>query len=365
VTSRFSLLWAIAACSSSPQSPPPAAPRPPSSAARASEILREIVAHGVPGASAAVAKDGTVVWADGAGFADVDEHVAVTPATRFRIASISKALTSSALVQLVDARVLDLDRPIQTYVPAFPTKPFPLTVRELAEHTSGIRHYRDHEALSTRHCDRLADGLDVFATDALLFEPGMRFAYSSYAWNLVGVAIEAASGQRYVDYMHDHVIVPLGLASTVPEDGGAPGTDQAHAYLLEAGRVVPAPAVDNTCKLPSGGWLSTPSDLARYGAAVLAGPFLTDAERAMLFTPVRTGMGKPTGFGMGWELTEENGRRIVFHSGGAIGGAALLWLVPDAHLVVALMFDVSGGDAGKRLGEAARALEAVFAPTAR
>ena len=130
-----------------------------------------------PGALITVIRDGVMIWSEGFGFADLEQRVPVTPLTRFRIGSVSKPLTSIALGLLVEEGKLDLDAPVQQYVPDFPVKPWPLTTRQLAGHLAGIRHYRGDEFASARHYDTVRDGLAIFANDSLLFEPGTQYAY--------------------------------------------------------------------------------------------------------------------------------------------------------------------------------------------
>ncbi|HMV32814.1 MAG TPA: serine hydrolase domain-containing protein, partial [Gemmatimonadales bacterium] len=135
-------------------------------------ILDSMAAHRIPGAQIAVIRDGRLVWSEGFGLADVEQQVPVTPLTRFRIASISKAVTAVGLGLLVQEGRVDLDSPVQRYVPYFPVKPWPVTVRQVAGHVAGIRHYRPGEFESMRRYPTVREGLSIFADDSLLFEPG-------------------------------------------------------------------------------------------------------------------------------------------------------------------------------------------------
>src|SRR5512143_2593056 len=158
------------------------------------EILDTMAALRIPGAQIAVIQDGVLIWSEGFGLADVEQQVPVTPITRFRIASISKSVTAVGLGLLVQEGKVDLDQPVQRYVPYFPEKRWPITVRQVAGHIAGIRHYRDGEFENMRPYPSVRDGVAIFAEDSLLFEPGTRFSYSSYGWNLISAVIEGASG---------------------------------------------------------------------------------------------------------------------------------------------------------------------------
>ena len=143
-------------------------------------IVREIMAEsGIPGISVAVGFHGSVVWSEGFGLADLEHSVPVTTLTKFRIGSVSKPITAAALGLLMEAGSLDLDAPVQDYVPDFPEKRWPVTVRQVAGHISGIRHYRGNENGSSRRYSSVSEGLDIFESDALLFEPGTQYSYSS------------------------------------------------------------------------------------------------------------------------------------------------------------------------------------------
>ena len=193
-------------------------------------ILDTMRVLGAPGASVTVIKDGAVVWSEGFGWADMEQRVAVTPLTKFRIGSVSKSLTSIALGLLVQEGKLDLDAPIQRYVPAFPQKQAPITLRELAGHIAGIRHYRGNEMLIQRHYATVTEALDIFQNDTLLFTPGTRFSYSSYGFNLLSAAMERAAGEPFVQLMSQRVFEPMGLRHTVAEYPDSLIPFRAHFY---------------------------------------------------------------------------------------------------------------------------------------
>jgi hypothetical protein len=184
----------------------------PAAVAEARRMVSDtMISLGAPGAAICLLRDGKILWSQGFGFADLEQRVPATRETRFRIASVSKAVTSVALGILVERGQLDLDAPVQRYVPSFPVKRYPITVRQVAGHLAGIRHYREGEFESQRRYASLSDGLNIFSADSLLFEPGTRFEYSSYGWNLIGAVIEGASGESYASFMRREVHAPLGM----------------------------------------------------------------------------------------------------------------------------------------------------------
>jgi len=303
-------------------------------------ILDTMRVLGAPGASVTVISDGSVVWSEGFGWADLEQRVPVTPLTRFRIGSVSKSLTSIGLGLLLQEGKIELDAPVQRYVPGFPVKQAPVTIRELAGHTAGIRHYRGNEMVMQRHYASVAEALDIFSRDTLLFTPGSRFSYSSYGFNLLSAAMERAAGEPFVEFMARRVIEPLGLRHTVAEFTDSLIPFRAHFYTrADSGTgIVNAPYTDNSYKWAGGGFLSTTEDLAHLGQLLLDGAVLRPDVRQLLWTSQRTTDGRETGYGMGWFTDHDAaGRRRVFHSGGSIGGTAYLLIYPDQKLVLALL----------------------------
>ena len=309
-------------------------------------LLQAEIVSKVPGLSVAVAIDGKVVWLENFGYADLENKVRVTSKTRFRIGSISKPLTSVGLALLVERGQLDMDAPIQTYIPDFPEKGAPITVRLLAGHLSGIRDYRRGEALSNIAYPDARSRLKIFEADPLIAPPGTKFSYTGFNWNVIAVAMERAAHQDFVTYMSTHVLGPLHLDDTCAEQLGTADGPRTQFYEADkAGAFVLGPHVDNRYAGAAGGYLSTASDLVRFGSALLQPGFLKESSLQMLFTSQKTNSGEPTGYGVGWYLWPQ----IIYHSGQSVGGTSILLMLPKTHTVVAILanrggLDLSEGD---------------------
>ncbi|PYP02153.1 MAG: hypothetical protein DMD25_06685 [Gemmatimonadetes bacterium] len=311
--------------------------------ARERTLVCERLATHIPGVQVAVAVNGKLVWSEGFGYADAERQKPVTRETQFRIGSVSKPLTATAVALLYEQGKLDLDAPVQRYVPSFPDKGYPVTTRLLAGHLAGIRHYKDREFFLNRRFATVLDGLTIFQDDSLLFPPGTRFSYSSYGWNLVSAVVEAASGDDFLHHMAAHVFRPLGLSHTAPDrsDSLIPGRTQFYDRD-SAGSYRVAPAVDNSYKWAGGGFVSTAEDLVKFGSALLEPGLLKRETLDLLFTSQRTSAGQSTGYGIGWFLrTDSLGHRWAFHGGGAVGGTAVFGLDRDSRLVVAILTNLS------------------------
>jgi serine beta-lactamase-like protein LACTB len=304
----------------------------------------------LPGMSVAVGVAGEVVWAEGFGLADITNRTPVSPRTRFRIGHVSKALTSAGVGLLREQGRLHLDEEIQTYVPAFPKKEWPVTLRQVMGHVSGVRHYRDDEwgDKPTIRCDRAADGVKSFADEPLLFTPGTKSSYSTYGWVLVSAAVEAAANEPFFRFMRRQVFEPIGMADTEEDVASQPMRDRATSYYrhLWAER---STAVDYSCFAGGGAFLSTPSDLVRFAAALTDGNFLQQTTVGLLQTPQALPSGESTNYGLGWmiETVELNGTLtpVVGHASRTIEGASTSFLIfPDRGLVVAVSANISFAD---------------------
>jgi serine beta-lactamase-like protein LACTB len=310
----------------------------------ARKIANEWLARGIPGVTLAVAVDGRTVYAEGFGYADLEQRVPVWPGTKFRIASDSKPLTAAGLMLLVEQGKIDLDAPVQKYVPSFPDKGAKITPRMLAGHLAGIRHYKDDEFLTSRHYDSVAEGLKIFENDPLVSPPGTEFHYSSYGFNLLSAVVESAAGEDFLSYMHERVFGPLGLRHTIEDQATEIIEQRARPYRkLPDGTVKNAPFVDNSYKWAGGGFLSTAEDLAKFGSALLQPGFLKRESLQLLFTSQKTRDGKETDYGIGWSVgTSKSGQKVYAHNGGAAGGSSRLILYPDARVVVAMICNFEG-----------------------
>jgi serine beta-lactamase-like protein LACTB, mitochondrial len=325
--------------------------------ARMRTLVCERLATHLPGVQVAVAVNGKLVWSEGFGYADAERRRPVTHETQFRIGSVSKPLTAAAVALLHERGKLDLDAPVQRYVPSFPEKGYPITTRQLAGHLAGIRHYRDREFYLNRRFDTVLDGLTIFQDDSLLFPPGTRFSYTSYGWNLISAVVEGASGESFLRYISAHVFRPLALTHTAPDrvDSLIPGRTQYYDRDT-AGSYHIAPAVDNSYKWAGGGFVSTAEDLVKFGSALLGPGFLSPETLELLFTSQRTTSGEETRYGIGWFVsTDSLGHRWAFHGGGAVGGTAVFGLDRDSRLVVAILTNLSDAPL-----EPAREIQAAF-----
>ena len=351
---------------------------------RGRHIVRAgLTQQNLPGLSVAVGVDDGVrqdiVWAEGFGWANLENQLPVAPDTRFRVADASKALTSAAVGLLLEKEALHLDDEIQEDVPEFPKKQWPVTLRQLMAQVAGVTTDHGGEApLSNtsssdgnpaRRCERTVDGLqlDDFGERRLLFEPGTKYSPSSYGWILVSAAVEAAANQPFFAFMRTQVFEPLGMRDTTIDVATEAIPSRAAFYwplfgLAGDPRYGPKSARqgDHSCYAGAAAFLSTPSDLVRFGMGINSrlgrgggaqgGTLLKRGTVQLLQTPQRLTSGEETGYGLGWELETHplagQPTRMAGHGSKKefIGGTTYLMTFPERGLVVAVMANISFAD---------------------
>ncbi len=315
-----------------------------SSRAMIGDLMRRT---GIPGITVAISKEGLLLWNEGFGYADAENRVPVWPHTKMRVGSVAKSMTAAAMGILIDQGMLDLDAPVQQYVPYFPEKRHPITPRQVAGHLAGIRHYRGDEFLLRDRYASVRDGLAIFAEDTLLHEPGSAYVYSTYGFNLLSAVVEGASGRPFLPFMRESVFWPLGMHDTVADHPDSLITHRPRYYQLDDGHLINAPYVDLSYKWAGGGYLSTAPDLIRFGNGLLADRLLTGATREMLFTSQQTRDGEDTGYGIGFSTrVDDAGRRVVFHGGGSVGGSTGFVMMPQEQVVFVIIANVSNAPYG-------------------
>ncbi len=302
-----------------------------------------------PGISAAIAIDGNIVWADASGFSNVDSGVEAAPQTVYRLGSVSKMLTIAAVVKLHQEGKLDLDAPIQHYVPEFPEKDKgPITTRLLAGHLAGMPHYMAGDKPDTARPDyaNVIDAIAEYRDKPQLSAPGTRFHYSTYGYSLISAVVERAAGRPFPDYLHEAIAVPLGLTRTRVERAGESVDGIATFYERTGAREIGVLApMYVSYKWAGGGMLSTVEDLVRFGDAWLPGSdFFSEDALALTFTSQKTTAGEATGTGLGWRIDNApDSTRVLYHHGGAIdGGRAFIAILPGERTVVAILANMLG-----------------------
>ena len=307
-------------------------------------------ANSVPGLSAAVVLDGKPRWSQGFGMADLENYSPATSSTLFRLGSISKPISATAVLQLWERGKLDLDAPAQKYCPEFPQKEWPITTRELLGHLGGIRHYSpdgkgDVPEDSARHFSSMKEALQLFASDPVVAKPGTKFNYSTYGYTLIGCAFEGAASEKFTDYLRKNVFEPAGMEQTRDDDFFTVIPHRSRWYHKDQGGIVRnAGVLDSSYKIPGGGVISSAADLAKFESAILADRLLKRATRDLMWTSLKTADGKETGYGLGWGIVDKFGLHIFAHTGGQQGTSTAFAVVPSRNAGVVVLCNMDNVD---------------------
>ncbi|HEY4530052.1 MAG TPA: serine hydrolase domain-containing protein [Luteimonas sp.] len=350
----------------------------------------------VPGAALLVVKDGEPVLRRTVGLADVDAGTPVTPATNFRLASVSKQFTAASVLLLAQDGRLRLDDPVRRWLPALPASANGVTLHHLLSHTSGLPDYEDLMAADfadqVRDADVLcllaggtpcaADGRGgdgeggsagetgaadantdartaAFAADAAskpaaaqaadaegraaptgqpFFAPGSAYRYSNTGYALLALVVEKASGRRYPEFLRERIFAPLGMDGSVAfVDGSNEVPDRAYGHSADGDSWRRTDQSTTSAVLGDGGIYSSIDDLARWDAALSDDRLLTDASRALAFaahTTTPTGEADVDAYGYGWRL---DGQGLQWHSGETIGFRNVILRWPAQGLTVVLL----------------------------
>jgi serine beta-lactamase-like protein LACTB, mitochondrial len=322
-----------------------------------------------PALSFAVARGEGIVWSEAIGHADLELGVLATPAHSFPMGSVSKVITSTLAAKLVTSGVLDLDVAVIKWLPTLPEQHHKTTMRHLLTHRSGIRHYKADEislgypggAIYMRVYPDDSKVLELFIQDPLVAVPGTSVNYSSYGYTLASLVMQAAAGRLFLDLIEQEIAKPFNLSSLTPDHPWAIVPARAGKYMnaqdvemLCAGLppTLRPQLVDGWAKMalsnpaycwPGAGFLMTPSDAARFGAATIDTPQskLTQQERELLFTPATAANKQMPPLGLGWRISpDQRGRTRWHHSGATGGGAYFLAVYPEQRMSVAIAVNV-------------------------
>jgi CubicO group peptidase (beta-lactamase class C family) len=290
----------------------------------------------IPGYSLAIIHDGKVVFKKGYGTTDLENGTPVTSKTVFGLASITKTFTGMALLALVDQGKINLDDRLDKYLDGL-AKPWqPITIRQLASMTGGILQSMPNETVWSEQFTRVQK-------EPLASTPGSEFLYSNYSYRTLGSVIEKVSGKKYLDFVRELIIVPLGMTATGTQFAAPAGT-LASPYMQQqqngtsgAARKLP-PYRDPAIPFAAGMLFSNVDDMLKYAQALIDGKILSPQGYKTLWVdrpPLSSG--KPSNWAFGWGATAPpsfGNRRMLAMNGGVPGVASSILIFPDQKVAV-------------------------------
>lgn len=316
-----------------------------SSAFTEDEIIEGLLQKEIVGLAAGYSINDSLFWENAMGWSDERKEIPFTPETRIRIASIAKPMTAMAIMQLVEKEVLDLDAPIQDYLPLFPIKNTgTITIRHLLSHTSGIPGYKNaKEAQTTREYANLWDATKVFMDRKRGFTSGTNFQYTTYGYVVLGAIIERMTGQSFEEYMQQHIWYPAGMHQTGIEHYDQEYADQSALFHFEKNRVRSGKKNNLSNRIPGGGFYSTVGDVLRFGNAFLNNELISE-ERFKEMIKIQAIQEKGNPYGLGWFLygPAPHKNMIFGHTGEQTGCSAVLLIHREKKIVVTVLANTSG-----------------------
>ena len=311
----------------------------PDPATRVDALFADYARPDIPGASVLVLKEGEVVYRKAFGLADLEGGVPATPATNYRLASVTKQFTALAVLLLVDEGRISLYTRLTDLFPEFPAYGQAMTVRHLLTHTSGLIDYEDHipdtTTIPVRDRDVLAS---MMGQDSTYFQPGSQFRYSNSAYAVLAMLVERVSGQTFAAFLHDRLFEPLRMIETVAfEDGISTVPNRAYGYAGAEGRFTRNDQSITSAVLGDGGVYSSVDDLRLWYRALDEGRLLSPALMADVFMPAENTRHDGAGYGYGWFVGEYAGRPSVWHTGSTVGFRNAVERFPEQGLTVIVL----------------------------
>jgi len=302
---------------------------------------------GVPSLAIAVAKDGEILWEEGFGWANVEMKTKSTPHTRYPLASITKNLTATALMSLVERGDVDVDRSVNDYlgdigVRAFQGKVKDATVKRILQHTAGLPLYYD-----AYYEDQMEDRMSLEETirryGILVSAPGERYQYSSLGYGIIEYIIEQISHKSYAEFMKQDVFEPLGMSEATLFDSLP--ADAAIEYRSDN---TPAQFAKGAVRA-GGGIYCSAHDLVRYGMFHLKNhlddqkPILSDSIIDLMQNEFDSSADNAQ-YALGWRIEKVADYNVFSHNGGGLGSDTRFAIIPSENLAVVVLANSRSGN---------------------
>ena len=325
---------------------------------------QQIAAKKSPSISVAVVKAGKVVYAKGFGAADLENDIAATPETVYRIGSITKQFTATMIMQLIHEGKLTLDQKFRTILPDMPEAWDKVTVRQLLNHTSGIKAYTEVKGLFEDAAMKPTSPAGILKTvekEPMDFEPGSQWHYNNSGYELLGMIIEKLDGQKYEASLHKRILDPLGMTSTYFTSEKTLVKHRAQGYQSDKkGGFEHAAYLNMDWPYAAGSIESTTLDLAKWDAALYGDKILSQSDLKQMWTPTTLSTGKKEDYGFGWQIGKVKGIDLVEHGGGIHGFTTYIRRAPAKQLTVIVLTNDGEGDSQALAGGAFGIVDPIF-----
>jgi CubicO group peptidase (beta-lactamase class C family) len=289
----------------------------------------------VPGASLLVVRNGSPVVIRSWGLSDLEQKIPATPATNYRLASVTKQFTAAAVLLLIEDGKVSLEDPVRKWFPSLPPALDQATISNLLTHTSGIIDYEDVMPPGTTTQLHDADVLRLLESqDSTYFKPGTSYQYSNSGYALLALLVERASGKTFATFLRERIFQPLGMNNTLAfEDGISTVSNRAFGYTMKDSTWQRKDQSTTSAVLGDGGIYSSIEDMAKWDAALYDSRLLSEESRRLAFTPHTATDEADVKYGFGWRITGET----LWHSGETSGFRNVIVRYPQRRLTVVML----------------------------
>jgi D-alanyl-D-alanine carboxypeptidase len=302
-------------------------------------IKAEMKSQNIPGLSIVVVKDGEIVKRAGYGQANIKLKVPATPETVYRIASVSKQFIATGIMLLAQEGQLTVDDPVGKYLEGTPPAWKAITIRHLLNHTSGL--VREAPGFAPFKIQSDAEVIRTAYPLPLRFAPGEKWEYGNVGYFALAEIIRKVSGRPWTEYLTEKAFKPSGMHTTFPTNTKEKVPNRAHGYT-DNDKLNPAD--DWTALRPSGAFLSTVLDLAKWDAVLNTDKVLKESTRRQMWTQGTLKDGTSAPYGFGWQIASRNGTKLVYHYGGMTGFRAAFARFVDERLTVIVLMNLDDVD---------------------
>jgi D-alanyl-D-alanine carboxypeptidase len=338
---NYLCLVVFLACGSVAHSRAPAGTTPVIDVAAIDSLFaHEMATRKIPGIAVAITYNGNTVFAKGYGVADLENNVPVTPDSVFAIASVSKPILAHGVARLVEQGKLSWQDPVSKHIAAAPDTWKNVTLAQLADHTSGI--VRESPTFEDDVVKTDAELISATFTVPLDFPTGSKMQYCNICYFALGETIARATGESWPAFMAREIFQPNGMTSTRSTSVTDLVPRRVSSYEWKDGRYLNVR--EYLALRPSGAFLSSVNDLARFEAALYAGKIVSPAMQATMATPSKLNDGSlgklrrdAIGYGLGWEVSELEGKRVLAHGGSLAGFRTRYTRFPDQGWAVVML----------------------------
>jgi len=327
-------MLALSACAKAPE---------PMTDAQLDSLFAAYAGPGVPGAAVLIIRDTSVrirTW----GLADVEGNVPVSATSDFRLASLTKQFTATAILTLAKDGELSLEDPITDRLVGMRDFAAPIRIKHLLTHTSGIWDYEDFvpDSMPPVH-DADVPGL-VARAESLYFAPGSKYAYSNSGYALLALTVEKASGKPFATYLHDRIFAPLGMTGTVAHVEGVDTVpNRAYGSSQQDGKWIRTDQSNTSAVLGDGGVYTNVTDLSKWIRALMTDPLPGADLQQRAWTPATLTDGTAGPYGMGWFVDTDRGFRRLSHHGETRGFTNAFLMYPELKVAVIVLTNRIGG----------------------